>query len=124
MSALTDYLPALGVGTQVSTLTGNTMDGFTAGGFAAFVQAITGSAPTVQQLDGKRARVLMTAAQSTALKQWLDNKIVSAVKKPATPPSLELELGPVLVPLFLKYMIPTALIFIIIGWFGHYLVTR
>ena len=124
MSDLTDYLPALAVGTQVSTITGNTMDGFTAGGFAAFTQAVTGQAPTVQTLDGKRARVLMTAQQAGVMRKWLDGKLIAAVKKPAVPPSLELELGPVLMPLALKYVIPTAVIFILIGWFGHHYLVR
>jgi len=54
MADFTDYIPAISLGTQVADMTGKGADGFTAGGYASFVQAVTGSMPSVVPMPGNR----------------------------------------------------------------------
>jgi hypothetical protein len=124
MAELLDYIPSIAVGTTVSRITGKNEDGFTAGGFAAFMLAISGENPSVLQLPNKRAQLVLTKNQSLKLQEWLDRQMRLAVSKPKTPPSLDMVLAPALVPWALKYVIPTALLFVILGWLGHWYLSR
>lgn len=124
MTTALDYLPSITVGTQVSSLTGKSEDGFAASGFSAFITSLTGTSPTVVSLSGKRAKLVLSKDQVVTLQKWLDKQFVAAVAKPKTPPSLELELNPVIMPFVLKYAVPAAVLVFIGGWLAHYYLSR
>ena len=124
MPDLTDYLVPLETGSRVADLTGKTSDGLTAGGYSAFVNSITGEPPAVVQMPNRRASLVLTNRQKIVMQKWLDTQLSSAFAKPKDQ-TLDIELNPVLVPWALKYVIPTALLFVVIGWVAHwYLSTR
>lgn len=116
--AIEDYLSALSVGTQVNSQTGKSRDGLTAGGFSAFIQAITGEPPVFVPLPNKRASLVLNANQKVKLQKFLDQQVAFALRKPKDQ-SLVLELNPVLVPWAMKYLVPTALLFVVAGWIAH-----
>jgi hypothetical protein len=114
---LTDYLNAVTVADSVSTITGNTQDAFVAGGYAAFVQALTGAMPTVVQ-NGNKASVLLTQEQAGAIRGWMENQLVSFLKPKKS--NLDIQVGPVVTPLLLKYILPFAVLLVAGGWFAHW----
>jgi len=122
MADLTDFITPVAVASRVSDITGKSADGFTAGGYAAFVQAVTGHPPVVYSLPGSRASLVLSKEQVSMMKKWLDMQLVGAFKPKDS--TLDIELNPVLVPWALKYAIPVAVLFVIIGWIGHYYFSR
>ena len=122
MADIADYIQALSIGTDASGITGKPADGFVAGGFAAFVQAITGKPPAIQQLPDRKARVVLSQEQVVIMRKWLDSQFWSVMKKSDS--SLTLGMGPVIVPWALKYLIPAALLFVVAGWLSHWYLTR
>jgi hypothetical protein len=124
MAELLDYVPSITLGTGVAKITGKSQDGFTAGGFAAFMLSISGENPTVVRLPNNRAQLVLSKKQIAALQKFLDREIGLAVAKPKEPPTLDISLGPALVPWALKYAVPAAVLLIIAGWVGHYYFAR
>ena len=124
MPDITDYVSSVSLGTQVSNITGASMDGFLAGGFAAFVQAITGSVPQVVKSDTNKASVILTSDQAAIVQSWLDDQLLGFIRAPAKPSNLNIELGPVIMPWALKYLIPAALLLVLAGWLGHHWLVR
>ena len=124
MTDYIDYIPAISLGTQVADMTGKGADGFTAGGYASFVQAVTGSMPSVVPMPGNRAKIVLSKIQAVRMQQWLDRQLGMALAKPKVPPSLEIDMGPALVPWALKYAVPAAMLFIVIGWVAHHYFAR
>jgi len=122
MADITDYLEALTMGSNATTITGKPADGFVAGGFAAFVQALTGKLPTLVTLPNKKAKIILDEKQTVIMRKWLDTQMWTAIKRPEQ--SLTLEMNPVVVPWALKYAIPAALVFVVLGWVGHYYLAR
>jgi hypothetical protein len=116
---MTDYLPAIAIGTQVSSMTNIPADGVTAGGYSAFVLSLTGAPPSVQQLPNGRARLLLSPAQATLMGKWLDKQVGIASKILTTPASLDIDMSPVIIPFVMKYAIPAAVIFLTLGWIAH-----
>jgi len=124
MADIGDYISAVSLGTKASSMTGKSADGFVAGGFAAFVQVITGEQPTLVQLPDKKAKIVLTEKQALTMRKWLDGQLWAAVKKPSAEQTLTLEMNPVVVPWALKYLVPVALAFVVVGWVGHYYLAR
>jgi len=124
MAELLDFLPSIGIGTQVSGITGKADDGFTAGGFSAFVMSVTGKNPTLVRLQNNRAQLVLDEKQAVLLRKWLDRSLGLALAKPKTPPTLDIQMNPVLVPWILKYAVPAALLLFVAGWIGHYYLSR
>jgi len=122
MADITDYLEALTMGSNATTITGKPADGFVAGGFAAFVQALTGKLPTLVTLPNKKAKIILDEKQTVIMRKWLDTQMWTAIKRPEQ--SLTLEMNPVVVPWALKYIVPAALLCVVAGWLGHYYLAR
>lgn len=119
MAELLDFLPSIGIGTQVGTITGKAADGFTAGGFSSFVLAVTGSNPTLVRLPGNRAQLVMSKEQSMRIQQFLDRQVGLGIKDAAKKPSLDIQMNPVLIPWMLKYMVPALVVVFVGGWLAH-----
>ena len=122
MADITNYLEALSMGSNATTITGKSADGFVTGGFAAFIQAITGTMPVLVTLPDKKAKVVLSGEQVLKMRKWLDSQMWAAIKKPEQ--SLTLEMNPVIVPWALKYIVPAALLCVVVGWLGHYYLAR
>lgn len=123
MADLTDYIVPVAIGSRVTSLTGKSADGFTAGSYAAFIQSVTGEPPTVVPMTNKRASIMLNEKQKIKMSQWLDKQLTMALAKPKDE-SLVIEMNPVLVPWALKYAIPMALFFVLAGWVGHWYLSR
>ena len=112
-SNFSNIVSATTVGTRTIGITGSAMDGASAAGYSAFISSITGKAPTVIQ-QGKNAVIVLSPDQIKAVQKWIETQILKSVipsKAPgAKPPvtstgkgSLQLNTGPVVGPMVLKY---------------------
>ena len=118
------YFPALAVAQNVATITGSVSEGAKAGGYAAWIASITGSAPIPQRIEGtNRVRLVLNTSQVTAMQQWLDESVKEAFEK-KEPPPVEYELGPVFGPWATKRVAPIGVGVFIIGGIAGYLLTR
>ena len=120
MSDILDYVNSAAIGASISQLTGKNEDGIIGGGYAALVQAITGTQPTVVTLPNKRARMILTTAQVETLGKWLDKQSATGLSFLSKPGSLDIDLRPVVMPRLLKIVVPTAMLFLTLGWIGHW----
>lgn len=119
MAELLDYVPSISLGTNVSKITGKNTDGFTAAGFAAFMLSISGENPTVVRLPNNRAQIVLSKNQIAAFQKFMDSELkqtIAFLKKPA---SLDIALGPAIIPWALKYAVPAAVLLIVAGWMAH-----
>jgi len=123
MAEISDYISAVTIGTRASTLTGKSADGFLAGGFSAFVQAVTGAPPTLVQQPGNKAKLVLSGEQVVKMRKWLDGQLWAAVQKPKEQ-SLTLEMNPVIVPWALKYAVPVVVVCVALGWVAHWYLAR
>jgi hypothetical protein len=134
MAAL-DYISSAALGVKVNQITGKPADGFTAGGYAAFVQAVTGAPPVVVTLPDKRAQVVLSQDQVYAMRKFLDDQVKQLFFKPKAVPgaapgapsagtSLDLQLNTVFMPWLLKYLIPVCALLFVGGWAGHWYFSR
>jgi len=120
MAALLDYVPSITLGTNVSGITKKSVDGFTAAGFSAFMMSISGENPTVVNLGNNQARLVLTKNQIVSLQQFMDTQLKNVLAKPVTKPSLDIALGPAVIPWALKFAVPAAVGLILAGWFAHH----
>lgn len=119
------FIPAVSLGTQTVQITGKVQDGLTAGGYSAFIQAITGRAPKLIKQSDNRVSIVLDKEQAVLFQKWLDKQLLSALgPKPKTPPSLTLETGPVFTPWALKYLVPVSIGIFLLGWLSHWYTTR
>jgi hypothetical protein len=58
------------------------------------------------------------------MQKWLDRQLKLAVSKPASPATLEIDFGPVIMPWLLKYGIPLSVGLIAAGWVAHWYLAR
>jgi hypothetical protein len=119
-----DYIASLALGTDVTQITGVPGDGMAAAGYAAWIQSITGKTPTVITLPNKRAKMVLSREQVLIMQKWLDTQVSSSLAKPAKPPTLEIDMGPVFLPWTLKYAIPAAVLLVTAGWVAHWYLSR
>lgn len=115
MSDLLKYIDSADAGNRAYKLTGQVMDGATALGYSAFVQAITGEAATVIPLTNKRAKVILNERQVKSMQMWMHNQFALLFRK-GPKPTLELDVAPFAMPFILTYAIPAALLLIAAGW--------
>jgi hypothetical protein len=124
MAELTDYLPALSIGTKVSEITGNGIDGLTAGGYTAFITSITGRPPYVQTLANKRARLLLDSQQNTKFQQYLDRELGIGMLMLKKKQSLDIDVRAAVIPWALKYIVPATALIFISGWVAHWYASK
>lgn len=96
MADLTQYVAPAVVGTEVYGITRNSQDALRAGGYAAWVQSVTGTVPEVVE-QGNVARLVMSEAQISSMQDWLDK-----VTTPNPDARVQYEIGPVLKPWVMK----------------------
>lgn len=113
MADISPYLRSAAVGTEVGRLTNSARDGILAGGYAAFVDSITGEPPQViQRPDGSGVNLVQTEAQNRSLGNWAEIQVLDSLfnRKPAG--KVSYAIGPAFTPVAIKYAIPvTAVIF-------------
>jgi hypothetical protein len=120
MAEVYDYIPSIAIGTEVGVITGKSAESFTAGGWSAFLLAITGENPTLIRIPGtNRVQLVLSKNQIVKVQKWMDEQLRLSLTKPRVPPALDIALGPAIIPWALKYMIPAAVVFILAGWFAH-----
>lgn len=111
MADITPYLRSASIGTEVANKTGSAGDGLKAGGYAAFVDAITGSSPTIVDREGG-VTLVQTQAQNQMLSNWVESQMLDSIfgRKPVG--KVSYEIGPAFTPVAVKYAVPvTAVIF-------------
>jgi hypothetical protein len=118
MAELLDYIPSIALGTNVTQITKKPVDGYTAAGFSAFMLSISGENPTVVNLGKNRAQIVLSKKQVVDLQKFLDVQLKNIVS-PLKPPTLDIALGPAIIPWMLKFAVPAAIILILTGWFAH-----
>jgi hypothetical protein len=104
MASIDTYLSLGTMAVSVGAMTGKASDGAAAAGYSAWVESITGSVPKVLALPQSRAKVVLTDTQAQSMRTWIDNQIAGSLR-PGEPPSLEIEFGPVIKPLLIKYAV-------------------
>lgn len=119
MGSALDYLPAIAMGTKTSEITGVSTDGFVATGYASLIQSITGAPPTLIKLGGKRVRILLNPHQTVIMKRWLEGQVAAGIKIAKAPSNLDIDAGPFVMPVVLKYAVPVAALVFFAGWFAH-----
>jgi len=124
MAEFVDFVPSIAIGTQVGVITGKPGESFTAGGWSAFLLAITGENPTLVRLPNNKTQLVLSKNQIVKVQKWMDEQLRLSLIKPKTPPALDIALGPAIIPWALKYAVPAAVLFIMMGWVGHYYFSR
>lgn len=114
------YLDAAVVGSSVTKVTGVTLDGVVAGGYAAWINSITGENPRIIPLEGNRVRLVLTDTAAVKMQRWLDSQLRSALTAKDKKPNVEYDLGPVIGPYLFKFAVPVAVAFFLMGWVSHW----
>lgn len=113
MADIGPYLRSAAFGTEVTGKTGNVGDGVIAGGYAAFIDSITGDSPQlVTRKDGSGYDVVQTDTQNKMIANWVEAQTLDSIfhRKPAG--KVSYVIGPAFTPVAVKYAIPvTAVIF-------------
>ena len=112
MADITPYLRSAAIGTTVAQKTGEASLGFKAGGYAAFIDAVTGQSPSIVERDDGGITLMQTEAQNKLIGSWAENQLLDSFlhRKPAG--KVSYEIGPAFTPVAVKYAIPvTAVIF-------------
>lgn len=124
MSTLDKLLDTGTLAASVYAINGNSEDAAAAAGYGAWVASVTGTYPSVIKGEVGQAKVLLTKGQIVAMQQWLDRQIIEGVL-PATrdkKSTLDIQFGPVITPLAIKYVMFIAAAGFVLGWFGHKIV--
>ena len=111
MSSISNVLDTGAVALAVKQITGSTQDSAVAAGYSAWVNGVTGSMPSVVA-DGSMARIVLSDAQAVAMRQSIESSVF-ATKKGG---NLKIEFSPVINPLLLKYLVPSAALFFFLGY--------
>lgn len=106
MATLDQYIEPLAVGTLVGNVTKNAADAAKSAGYAAFIKSVTGGVPTVEELPGRRVRLMYTDKQIDDIRAWLDDQVKKGFAKDQVSSNVEYNLGPVLSPWAMKYALP------------------
>ncbi len=113
MANLSPYIRSAAIGTEVAKITGDTGSGVLAGGYAAFVDSITGAPPKiVERPDGSGVDLVQSDNQNRMLGNWAEVQVLDSIfnRKPAG--KVSYAIGPAFIPVAVKYAIPvTAVLF-------------
>lgn len=126
MPDLTPYIAAGMAGIEAAEITGKSGDAVKAGGYSAWINAVTGKPPKVVKIPGeKRARLVLDEQQIRNMQHWLDRQVGGLLAKKEGPPgSLEYELGPVFKPWAIKYALPLGAGLFLAGWVAAWYFTK
>ena len=94
MSVVSNALDTGSVALSVKQITGSTADAAVAAGYSAWVKSVTGSTPSVAEVNGV-AKILLTDAQAVAMRKSLESNVFSKKKEG----KLEIVFSPVINPL-------------------------
>ena len=111
MSTISNVLDTGAVALAVKQITGSNKDSAVAAGYGAWVNGVTGSLPSVVA-DGNMARIVLTDAQAVAMRKSIESSVFSTKKDG----NLKIEFSPVINPLLLKYLVPSAALFFFLGY--------
>lgn len=120
MPALEKFLTAASIGTEVGQITGVPGDIATAGGYAAWVESVTGKPPLIERLDNKRARIYLDDEQIKSMRKWLDSMVAGALQKKEEQPRVHYDIGPVLTPWAIRTGLPIGVGLFVAGWIVHW----
>lgn len=112
MADITPYLRSTAIGTKVARRTDDPGAGFKAGGYAAFVDSITGRSPEIVDRPDGGIALVQTHEQNRQLGKWAENQLLDSLlnRKPAG--KVSYEIGPAFTPVAVKYAVPvTAVVF-------------
>lgn len=119
MAVLDSVLDATKTGVRASAITGKAIDAASAAGYGAWVNSVTGEYPTVVKIADGQAKVVHTPQQVRAMQKWIDAQVFKAIQPGREKPSLQIEFGPIINPVALKYGLTFAAIAFLSGWFAR-----
>lgn len=106
MPDLTPYLRSAAIGTEVAKKTGSTSDGLKAGGYAAFVDSVTGASPKVIDRKDGGVSLVQTETQNRILGNWAENQLLDSFFKRKPAGKVSYNIGPAFSPVAVKYAVP------------------
>jgi hypothetical protein len=124
MANLDQFLQPLAVSSRVQGAVNDLGASAAAGGYAAWVQSVTGSPPGVEALPDGRARLTLTSEQRGMMQGWLDKQVVSVLQPPAEKPKVDFGMGEYLTPWAIKFFIPAGVGMFVLGWLAAYYFQR
>jgi len=124
MADITQFMSALTVGAVVQNVTGDLLSAASAGGYAAWVQSITGEVPSVTRMADGRVALSLSGEQNYAMQKWLDAQVSGAFKPAAQKPKVDFQMGAFLTPWAMKFFIPAGIGLFVAGWLAAYYFQR
>lgn len=110
--ALMSYIEAGTVGTQVAKQTGDAGAGVVAGGYAAWINSLTGSVPQVVNRPDGGVTIMQTQQQNKMISNWAETQLLDSLFKRKPAGKVTYAIGPAFTPVAVKYAIPvTAVLF-------------
>ena len=114
---MADYFLAANSGLEASKITGNISDAAVVAGYASFITAISDSSVSVIDKGNKQAKVVLDSQGVKNAQKWLDKALKDGVfGKPSTTPGVQLDIGTIITPWAMKYLIPSAIVLFTIGY--------
>ena len=117
MSKVSSVLSSVAIASLVSDITGSQADAARAAGYSAFVESVTGSVPKIHNIGSKRVSIVLNSTQRQSLGKWLDKQLVSSLVHSDKKSIVQYNLGAVLTPWSMKYLIPSAIVIFAIGYY-------
>lgn len=124
MTDIGPYLDSIAVTSQVHAITGSLGESAKAGGYSAWINAVTGTPPRVIRIPGtNRAELTYTPEQVQSMTAWLDETVKGSFKKGAPPP-VEYNTGELFKPWVAKRVAPIGIGAIVAGIVAGILLAR
>lgn len=124
MSAISSLFNTAAIATTTQAVTGNAEASATAAGYSAWIESVTGRAPTIRRIgEENRVELLMDKAQILAMRSWLNSQVGSVLSK-GEPPLVDSHLGEALTPWALQYAAPLIIGSLLAGWIAHWALSK
>jgi len=101
MSTLSSILDTTAIAGTVYNITNDYKSAAIAGGYSAFVKAITGTDPTVTQPVVGKAKIILTTSQAGTIRTYLETTAKNALNNQGG--NLSIDLNPVIIPTATKW---------------------
>ena len=115
MANIASYLEAGQIGVRAAQKVGGAGTAFAAGGYAAFVDAVTGSVPQIVDRPDGGIALVQTKAQNQMLGNWVENQMLDSMFKRKPAGKVSYEIGPAFTPVAVKYAIPVTVVIFAAG---------